>query len=82
MDDDDDSNENGVRNIDSTSCFAIRSDKHDDAICDLLQTYDGITYFGLSSPPYPKRQLCDPTSPIYDPVSSPQYIVSLFCVLF
>ena len=36
---------------------------------------EGNTADGLSSPPYPNRQLRLPTSPTKEPVSSPQYIV-------
>jgi len=39
-------------------------------------THDGMTFLGQSSPPYPKRLVCDPTSPTNEPVSSPQYITA------
>jgi hypothetical protein len=66
---------------------------HDVGICILLSTVVllpslrssatnvGVTYTGALSPPYPKRAVCEPTSPIKDPVSSPQYMVEWNAVM-
>jgi hypothetical protein len=60
----------------SSSWEATRSDKQEVASCFLSETNEGTTNLGLSSPPYPKRHVCEPICPMKDPVSSPQYILA------